>query len=78
MEYSIWGFPVFKYKFDDPDKALEEIMQNANNETLTEMSDDWNAKCTSTAQSRDEMDIKYVREELEKTLEKFSSIKLPE
>lgn len=72
MEYSIWGFPVFKYKFDDPDKALEEIMQNVNNETLTEMSDDWNAKCTSTAQSREEMNIKYVREELEKTLEKFS------
>jgi hypothetical protein len=72
MEFSIWGFPVFKYKFDDPDKALEEILKNANDETLDEMSEDWNAKCKSTAATRNSVTLLHIREELENCLGKFS------
>jgi hypothetical protein len=72
MELSVWGFPVFKYRFENPDKILEEIVKNANDETLDEMSEDWNAKCKSTAATRNAMTMPYVHEELEKCLEKFS------
>jgi len=70
MEFSVWGFPVFKYKFENPDKALEEILKNATDETLDEMSEDWNAKCKSTAATQNSVTLLHVREELEKCIEK--------
>jgi hypothetical protein len=72
MEFSVWGFPVFKYTFDTPDKALEEILKNMTDDTLDEMSEDWNAKCRSTASTRNPVSLLYVREELERCLKRFS------
>ena len=37
MEFSVWGFPVLKFNFENPEKALEDILKYANEERLNEM-----------------------------------------
>lgn len=72
MEFSVWGFPVLKFNFENPEKALEDILKYANEERLNEMSDEWNAKCKSTAMSRDLDTMKHIDHELGKILKKLS------
>jgi|DEB0MinimDraft_4_1074332.scaffolds.fasta_scaffold02856_3 hypothetical protein len=72
MEISVWGFPVLKYKFENPVKALEDILEYANEDRLSEMSDEWNAKCKSTAMSRDLGNMVHIQGELEKILKVVS------
>jgi hypothetical protein len=72
MEISVWGFPILKYKFENPVKALEDILEYANEDRLSEMSDEWNAKCKSTAMSRDLDSMVHIQGELEKILKMVS------
>ena len=72
MEFSVWGFPVLKFNFENPEKALKDILKYANEERLNEMSDEWNAKCKSTAMSRDLDTMKHIHHELENILKKLS------
>ena len=72
MEFSVWGFPVLKFNFENPLAALKDILEYANEERLNEMSIEWNAKCKSTASSKDLDSMIHIHNELEKILKKLS------
>jgi len=72
-EIQVWGFPTFKYKFENQSKIRKEILQNANKQTLDDMSEDWNASCKSTAASREIITMPNFHKELKNIIyEKFS------
>jgi len=69
MKLNVWGFPVFKYSFDNQDKALEEVLKTIELIKPVDTSDEWNAtSMTSTPEERN----MYVEEEINKCIEKFS------
>jgi hypothetical protein len=69
MKLDVWGFPVFKYSFDNQDKALEEVLKTIELIKPVDTSDEWNAtSMTSTPEERN----MYLEQEINKCIEKFS------
>lgn len=66
---NVWGFPVFKYSFENQEKVLEEVLKTIELIKPVDTSDEWNAtSMTSTPEDRNV----YMEHEIHNCIEKFS------
>tara|TARA_R110001632_G_scaffold108646_2_gene218596 strand:- start:3214 stop:3921 length:708 start_codon:yes stop_codon:yes gene_type:complete len=69
MKLDVWGFPVFKYSFENQDKVLEEVLKTTELIKPVDTSDEWNA--TSMMSTPEERNM-CIEGEINKCIEKFS------
>jgi len=69
MKFDVWGFPVFKYSFENQDKVLEEVLNTTEIVKPVSVSDEWNG--TSMISPPEERNV-YIEQEINKCIEKFS------
>ena len=69
MKIDVWGFPVFKYSCENPDRMLEEVLNTIELIKPVSSSDEWNA--TSMVSPPEQRNI-CIEQEINKYIEKFS------